>query len=396
MALYNKTFLIASRLQGLIDIYHFNPDQENSQENGSLLHSYKLPVEKDDDPVSLLTFLHLGFFIVAYSKSASIFVIHFDKDSFDTAPLRVSLPSRLKAKSTSISAFTANPHSPGIFAYGGKDNDLQIIRLFDSNKLSANDFDFANADSWKPKVLFKARNVEPDHLGLDVPVWVSGILFHTPESLEEGSDDNGFRLVVSSRHGHIRVYDTNRSKRPVSAYKVCEKPIITLNFANNTEESIIITDTHTFSAHLSLVKVDPKAQKIVSASAGTFYRPSLKVLGKYSAGGNTGALAAISVSFATDTVVTGGLDRYVRVFNVSDRLLLTKVYLGTQISSIIYLDDDSEMLKKQKEEEEKDDAEDLWQQLEENHSESDSDEDEMYSRKQEEEEPKLIRKKRRI
>lgn len=363
MELFQKKYLVVSRLQGHVDIHRFDGESEHNEQNGELVHSYE--IAEKEDPVALVKFEEHDFVIVAYG-SGTAYVIFFNAGKFDVDPLPVSLPSRKKLGPSQITAFSANPHSPGIFAYGGKDNDLQVARLFNPDSLS-----FTDALAWKPEVLFKAKNSEPDHLGIEVPVWVSAVLFH------QTSTDTEFQLVSASRHGHIRTYNTTKSKKPTATYKVCEKPILTLTFADEKEESVIITDSHTYAARLSLTQTDARAHKIISASAGTFYKPSLKVLGKYSAGGNTGALNAVRVSFASDLVTMGGLDRYVRVFKISDRLLVAKVYVATQISSIITVDD-----KVQATEEEKDenDEEELWQQLE----------------QPEQPEPQIVRKKRRI
>ena len=112
-----------------------------------------------------------------------------------------------------------------------------------------------------------------------------------------------------------------------------------MNFATEAQHQVIVTDKHTFVARLSLVEVNAKGQRIVSASAGTFYRPTLKVLGKYTEGGNTGAIFGVDISLDANIVAFGGLDRYLRVFDITSRKLLCKVYLGTQVSCLEIMDD---------------------------------------------------------
>lgn len=328
---YNHNWLVVTRLGGLVSIY----DLASELDQCALLHTYVLPVDKGDEPVSLLTFEQHEFMMVAF-ESGSVFVIRFQKQQqsqFLFTPLHLKLRQELHDLKR-LTAFVANPYSPGVFACGGRNTDLQIIRMFAANK-KFKEADFTSVSAWEPKVLFQAENVEPDHLGIECPIWISKILF------QKDSKRKGFRLITATRHGHINKYDTVEDTEPIGSYKVIEKPIITLKFATELQEQIIISDTHTFVVRLSLVDVDAKARKIVSASAGTFYRPGLKLLGKYSEGGNTGAINGVDVSMDANIVAFGGLDRYLRVFDISTRKLLSKVYLGTQVSCLEIIDDEN-------------------------------------------------------
>lgn len=348
-------WIIATRLGGCVSIYDNYGASEVPEENYKLSHSYNLPTESNDKPVALVTFEESDFIMVAFESSV-VYVIYLNNGLFDFEPIPVTLPARQDKNASTLSAFVANPYSRGIFATGGKDNDLQVLKLFGKNKKFSS-LDFKSAKSWAPKILFQAENVEPDHLGLDVPIWISKILFC------EAAPKKGFRLVTATRHGHIRKYDTEEDEEPIATYKVCEKPIISLIFATQAQDEIIICDTHTFVARLSLTKVDAKAQRIVSASAGTFYKPSLKLLGKYSEGGNTGAVHGIDASLETGVVAMGGLDRYLRVFDIQSRALVLKVYLGTQINAVtIILSTEVEDEEKKREVEEE---EEFWNELDE-------------------------------
>lgn len=340
LALFDDRWILAARLGGQLSVYDYNT------EDHELLHSYTLDVEQGDKPIALVNFEEHDFAMVAF-ESATVFAVYFNNGAFDVAPLRLALPPRQTKDDSSISAFQKNPYVPGIFAYGGNKNDLQIVRLFKKDKtFSAADF----AHEWKVKVVFQAENVEPDHLGLDVPIWITNILFcrDAPKS--------GYSLVTATRYGHVRKYNTKEDSEPTELYKVCDNAIVTLTFASEAQDEIIITDTHTFVARLSLTEIHKKAQRIVSASAGTFFRPSLKLLGKYSEGGNTGAIHAVDV--LDGVVAFAGLDRYLRVFDVASRKLLAKVYLGTQTASLV-LTNGGDGAKRDAEEDE-----DFWNELE--------------------------------
>lgn len=326
-ALFQDKWVVATRLGGFVTVNEWLGD--SPEEQYQLLHTYKLPVDAQDKPVALIPFEDDDFALVAF-ESSRVYVLYFNGGKFDAEPFSVALPPRQTEKPSTLSAFVHSPYTRGIFASGGKDNDLQVLKLFDkAKKFTSADF---KSDAWKVKVVFQADNVEPDHLGLDVPIWISGILFC------KDAPKKGYKLITATRYGHIRKYDTKEDQEPVETYKVCEKPIITLTFATAAQEEIIISDTHTFVARFSLTKIDAKAQRIVSASAGTFFKPSLKLLGKYSEGGNTGAVHGVSVDFDAGVVALGGLDRYLRVFDIQSRALVAKVYLGTQINSVTILE----------------------------------------------------------
>lgn len=355
---FQEKWIVLTRLGGYVTVYANNNSPELPEENHTLLHTYKLPVDHADKPIALIKFEESDFALVAFESSV-VFVVAFNNGKFDIDPISIAIPPRVEGKKLELSAFVHNPYARGIFACGGKDNDLQVLKLFEKKKKFTSK-DFKSSSAWKVKVLFQAENVEPDHLDLEVPIWISGILFckDTPKK--------GYKLVTSTRHGHIRKYNTEEDTEPTDSYKVCDKPIITLTFATEEQDEILITDTHTYVVRLSLTKVDAKAHRIVSASAGTFFKPSLKLLGKYSEGGNTGAIHGVDVAIAKGIVAFGGLDRYLRVFNIQTRAMISKVYLGTQISAITILDSsdgDEESEEKKRELEAEKDDEEFWNDL---------------------------------
>ncbi|KAG7661459.1 NSA1 [[Candida] subhashii] len=380
---FNSEYIIASRLGGTIAVYEVTEEaeEEEAEKNGEeekgnednkykLLHEYQVPIEDEKDkPIALIKIEILDSVIVAY-ESSKVFLIHIN-EKFDFEPLEIPLPSNKP-----ISAFTINPDEENVCAFGGNENDLQIVRLFES-KVNRTIFKKKQKDYLKvftnPSVIYKAKNVKNDHLDLRVPVWISNILFFHHEQ-------EGYKLVTSTRYGQVRIYDTKHGRRPIQDFQICEKPIVTLTFANDDQTEIIITDTHHLMARHSLVKIDERAFKTHSASAGDIIKPVGKLLGKYSQGGNTGATFAVEIM--EDIVATAGLDRYLRVFDLESREMLAKVYVGVEVSSIVILDDedeeaeeeqaaegvkDSKVHKKRKRvEHEESDDEELWNQLDSN------------------------------
>lgn len=368
MKQYKDQYLVSIRLDGTLRINELT--EENEEEPFKLLHSYKLSIKQGDKPVSLSCIESQDIIVVA-SKFKKIFVVYLNDNKFDVEPKEVELEGNKE-----IEDFVSNPNEIGVFAYGGKEIDLKIIRLFSiDKKISKKTFE--NKEFLKIEKILDCKNVPNDHLDMRVPVWISKIKFFEEENSE------GYKLITATRYGQLRLYDTSKSESPLNDFKINEKPLITLNFANEDQNEIIVTDTHKLVAKYTLSKIDPHGFKISSASAGTIIRPTPKLLGKYSEGGNTGATFGADFAYEEGLVAVGGLDRYLRVFEIETRKIVAKVYVGTQISDILFLDAEDEeeevedggerkvQIKTKKRnittaEDEESDEEDLWNQLEDN------------------------------
>ncbi|KAI3403718.1 NSA1 [Candida oxycetoniae] len=359
---YNYQYLIASRYGGILSIFDFeekeekendkaNKDDANEETLFEHLHDYRIPVEKDDKPVALVKAEKLDSVFVAY-ESGKVFVIYIGDFKFE--PLLINL-----SNSGPISAFTNNPRRENVFAYGGKENDLQIVELYDAK---VNSTIFKKEDYrlvFSPKTIFKAKNVKNDHLNLRVPIWITNVLFFSDK--KEGSCKH-YNLITSTRYGQLRIYDTAHGRRPIKDFQVAEKPIVTLTFASEEENEVIVTDTHNMIAKYSLTQIDDKAFKTNSASAGNIIKPVPKLLGKFT-GGNTGATFGVQIH--EELATFAGLDRYLRVFDLDTRQVLAKVYLGVEASSLLIIDDEDEEDEDQKRKREEEEAEDeqMWDQL---------------------------------
>ncbi|EGW33138.1 uncharacterized protein SPAPADRAFT_135818 [Spathaspora passalidarum NRRL Y-27907] len=374
---YNYQYAIGVRIGGSVCIYEIEDEEEESKEdnkekkegeeeeddNYKLVHEFKLPNVETDKPVALIKVEILESVIVAY-ESGKVFLIHVN-EKFDFEPLQLALPS-----TKPISAFAMNPTKENIFAFGGEENDLQIIKLFETgvNHTIFKKKDYANA--FVPSVIYRAKNVKNDHLDLRVPVWITQIIFW--QDL-----DKGYKVITSTRYGQVRVYDTTHGRRPVGDYQLCDQPIVTMTMTEDEQDpEIIVTTTHGLVAKHSLYQVHDRAFKSNSASAGEIIKPVLQLRGKYSQGGNTGAILAAEA--CEDIFATAGLDRYLRVFDLASRDLLAKVYLGVEVSSLVVLDtedddieevttEETKQVKKRTrdvEEDSEEEEEELWDQLE--------------------------------
>ncbi|KAI5955891.1 NSA1 [Candida jiufengensis] len=350
---YNYEYLIASRLGGIISIYDFEEIEPSENKDEPVedpykhLHDFKIPVEKNDKPVDLIKIEKLDSILVPYS-SGRLFLIH--ATDFNFEPLEIILPD-----TKPIDAFTINPEFENIFAFGGKENDLKVVELYDY-KTNSKIFQQDYKEAFKPKILYQAKNVKNDHLDLRVPIWITNILF-----FNNGSNEK-FKLITSTRYGQVRIYDSTHGRKPLKDYPICQTPILTLTFANEEQSEIIITDTHNLISKYTLDIIDEKAFKTNSATAGDIIKPVPKSLGRYT-GGNTGATNAVQI--LEDIIAFAGLDRYLRVFDVESRELIAKVYVGVEVSSLIILDDEdeAEVEQKRKRDEQEQEDDEMWNQL---------------------------------
>lgn len=367
---YQEKYLVAIRIGGELSVYEIADDEYEIEDEYkyNLLHNYKLEVSSSDKPISLFTVDILEAVAVAFS-SGKVFFVNFNDDKFDKEPVLVQLPGGKE-----IAEFSKNPSVEGIFGYGGEENDVRIVKLYESD-ITSEIFDTENVENnFKSEVVFTAKNVKNDHLDLRVPVWITKIRFFTEQP------EKGYKFITATHYGQIRVYDTNHGRRPVRDFTVCQKPILTLTFANEEESEVIISDLHNLIAKHSLIQVDDKASKTHSASAGDIIKPVAKLLGRFV--DQFGATYGVEVG--EGLLVTGGLDRYLRVFDLASREIVAKVYVGVEVSSVVVLDyeeeelqeeivGDVELLKKLEKrkrtlpvvEREESDEEDLWNQLEE-------------------------------
>lgn len=296
--------LVTLRINGDLCFY----DMTKEDDDFKLIKSLSLC---EDKPVSLVNYSRLGYVIAAFETN-KIFIV--DLKLYKHKELIIPYTKKVKP----IVTFVENPYKDGEFAFGGEENDVKIIKLFDKPPKSLSKFTI--------EVVKTFRNVPDNHLDLRVPISIKGIRFLEKE-----------KFITVTKYGQLRIYDMN-NERPLNDFKIGDKPIIQLTLCNNNSE-VILSDTTSLIGKYSLTKFDSNATKINTATSGTLKRPSLKLLGKYSEGSNTGATHAIH-NFEGKYVGCGGLDRYLRIYDLESRELVVKAYIGTQISSLIILEDD--------------------------------------------------------
>ncbi|XP_059471120.1 WD repeat-containing protein 74 [Neocloeon triangulifer] len=171
-----------------------------------------------------------------------------------------------------------------IIATGGPKNDLKLWSI-----------------SAGLKSTFKAKNVAHNWLELEVPVWISDIAFIP---LSE-------KIIVSTRHGNVRIYDPKAQRRPVFNMEFPEKALTAIAFGPSENHAVVGTGTG------QLYKVDFRHKGLI-------------------AGHYKGAKGSIrEIVCANDHVFSVSLDRHFRVHNGTSRQLIKSEYLKSKLSSLL-------------------------------------------------------------
>lgn len=276
-----RDVVVAARAGGLLAVY----DAVDFEE----LHRYAVAGPKD----VFVAVVAVAGGVVACTSQGSLFGVDLDGGRFGKLPVEVVLPGG------DVLVLVKHPDSDGVFAYGGKENDVRVVLVGGGAGLFG--------ESAAVATLFQGKNVKNDKLDLRVPVWVLGIIFRN--SLAQLLESTRWQFITLTRHGQIREYDSDHGRRPVRDHKVSDKPLITLR-ATADADQVVCSDTHTMTG-------------VFSVLAG-------KLVAKYP--GAVGSVQAVQV--VAGLVAAAGLDRYVRVYDVALRVMVAKVYVGLKISAV--------------------------------------------------------------
>ncbi|CAG8781727.1 15413_t:CDS:2, partial [Acaulospora morrowiae] len=130
-------------------------------------------------------------------------------------------------------------------------------------------------------LVWSAKNVRNDFLDLRVPVWITDLQFI--------SDSDTTKLVIGSKYHQIRIYDTKVKRRPVLDFSIGDHPVVSLIVGDPNQ--IIFSDT---VGNVSSVDVRTG-----------------KTIGQFK--GFSGTITNMAVNTAPPSLVTVGMDRFLRV-----------------------------------------------------------------------------------
>ncbi|CCD25516.1 ribosome biosynthesis protein NSA1 NDAI_0F01980 [Naumovozyma dairenensis CBS 421] len=249
------------------------------------------------------------------------------------------------------------PQEKYVFAYGGEENLIKLVEI--------------NSNFTEIKQIWEAKNVKNDTLDLRVPVWPIGVKFLRPFE-KEGSDFKNqlnYQFLAVTHWSHLGKYRTVHGRKPMEYIDLLpdREPLTSFILSGNDLSRLGNLQSSDFADAKFFIS-DTKKNVFQFNSTG-------RLLKKFGKGEITGASSYINV-YGNKYLLQGGLDRYVRVFDLQHGNSLSKVYLGGKINFITVLDTDevvvpvkedakSKKAKKRKmlEEETEQDADKLWDQL---------------------------------
>lgn len=348
----------------------------------------------------------------------------------------------------------AHPSQPGVIAVAGKEIELQVYGT-DWEKEEEEE----EEDSLSKKItpIWAPKNVKKDHLGIASPIWIEKVFFledpsrtepissvawayigEEEENTEGKKKEYEFKTKISTvtHHGEVRIYDPSVRQRPVKRLTlvpngeflgVADVGKVHFNIPVNNESddkedkkeeddedeelysstplSLLVADRKTSTFVVNIDPADQTNLKMVGKLHGatgaistfaTFAQP----LDTTTAANNKDPSAPKSQNETEQYLVTGSLDRFVRVYEANSRKQVAKVFVGTRPTGIVVLDGfetsygegyDGETIEKtEKRKQEKEDDE-MWSKLGKAEELNVEDEDmEDYEEAEEEEEEVII------
>ena len=304
-----------------------------------------------------------SFVYVLVSKSGLLHVIKYhegdDKlEKLGTHELTAPLDFAQVYDNESYKANTDTSDKGFVIAYGGEENLVKLVEL--------------QGDFSSVKQIWEAKNVANDRLDLHVPVWPTALKFLDPVPFSSSMDTSkpNYQFVVITHWSHLGIYRTQHGRRPLKYIDLLPKrePLAQLEFVPSGEHNKTELGNLKSSNLDEFVFVTTDLKKNVMK-----FNEKGRLLGKFGKNDVTGAATFIKV-VSGKYLIQGGLDNYVRVFDVQSLRLLCKVYVDSAVNFVEVLDTEDmlseETLKRSREEreEEEEDPEALWDRLNEGNS----------------------------
>ncbi|CAF0781682.1 unnamed protein product [Rotaria sp. Silwood1] len=212
-----------------------------------------------------------------------------------------SLVSEIEANAgPDICRLRINPFNRTYFGTGGKENDLKIWSIEELMK---------NEKTKNKSVIFQAKNIRPNAVRLRMPVWITDFQF---------IDERNRCLVVTGHH-QIRLYDPqSNARRPVNEIEFEQYPIMSIALLHSSNnEHFIVGNTQGEMAQFDI--------KRLSSSA---------IVHKYK--GVIGSIRSIDTHPTLPLIASASIDQYVRIHNADTYRQISKFYLKSRLTSVLF------------------------------------------------------------
>ncbi|KAL7274945.1 Ribosome biogenesis protein nsa1 (NOP7-associated protein 1) [Rhizina undulata] len=348
-----------------------------------ILFSHRIPGVAEDEDVT--AFSCEGPVLYAGTKSGAVQFLDLRREERGDAWLRNAKFEGPVSAVRILLSEDENAVLPAAVAVGGERRDLEVYEPVTE----------PDSEKWIP--VWKAKNVKPNKLGLEVPIWVRSILFlPSPASSSNPTTNRNprrgrnqetaaagsgriYRLVAASHYSHLRIYDTAVSRRPVFTSVLEPKnptAVLYLHFHPDSERGIVdkLTDGRDPADTARTVQDLQFVYTDMVGMFGIYSTKQRRSLGIFK--GSTGAVLSVATTTHTDdgkrALVAGvGFDRYLRVYDPESREVLSKVYIKSKGTCVGILDSEDEVVKtdvqiekEEKAREEKAMEEEMWETME--------------------------------
>lgn len=274
-------------------------------DRGSLIYARKNgKLFKDEDEIAQLDAQPVGLsiytsavtkksYIVAFSAEGEIFVVDETGDEKGSRKL-----------DHKISAVGVNPKDPLHFAVADPSDFPNIYTTKLGLDASEGKLEFTLDEQWRAKEKESSRVYPPGNNT------VSGIVFLPGEET---------KLVTATSRGVLALYDTSDAKGlPEASVQASKDGIRSIVADPSHPKTVLIGDTRTT---VSRWDVEP-----------------FKLLGNYK--GVSGSTRSLAIR--GQYLAVGGLDRYIRVYDIAKRTPAGKVYTGEQVEEVHFDTHDEE------------------------------------------------------
>lgn len=192
-----------------------------------------------------------------------------------------------------LEVMKCSPYNNNHIAYAGRNALMQIM------------------DIETGKIIFKSRNVANDFLNMEVPKWTTDLCWMNESNL----------IAACTAFSQIRLYDIRESKKPIKDID-CKDTLqhintIIPNPAVNETMQVIVGDTH---GGIRVVDITKK-----------------RIVGKFS--GPTGSVRCLATHPTEPYLASVSIDRYLRIFEIGSRKLVTRVYLKQKLTTVAFVDE---------------------------------------------------------
>ncbi|KAJ3371153.1 WD repeat-containing protein 74 [Allomyces arbusculus] len=277
------------------------------------------------------------------------------------------------------------PHHRHLLAVGGNERDLHLVDLNAPKSQEADRKEehlytgLLKPSAWtgelRHTVVWRARNVPFDSVGLRVPVWITDVRF---------LNATGTQMATCTAYHEVKFYDTTKQRRPTAVIHVGTQPLRSLTVLPPTSHSdLLVSDSKGAVYRISPTQAAAHARKAARA-AGDPDHPRNKSIARRSgkpiaagsavAGAYKGAQGAVRQVLAAtmpdgaDVVCAVGLDRFVRVWDAKSHAVRARWFVKQRLEAAVVWrtpieGEDAQAQTEGQAEEDEDVGDEVWEEL---------------------------------